>query len=90
MSDYDLVVRGGLVADGSGNPARRADVDLFLFDPEAIRRPSRKELVHDLPGGVGRFQAVPNGVAATVVNGVPIVVDAKITDAYPGRVVSPA
>jgi N-acyl-D-aspartate/D-glutamate deacylase len=64
--------------------------DLFLFDPAAIRRPSRKELVHDLPGGVGRFQAVPNGVAATVVNGVPIVVDAKLTDAHPGRVVSPA
>jgi N-acyl-D-aspartate/D-glutamate deacylase len=72
----------GLVQNGSW-------ADLMVFDPEAIRRPGRKELVHDLPGGAGRFQAYPNGIRATIVNGVPIVLDGKLTDHRPGQVVSP-
>jgi len=63
--------------------------DLVVLDPEAIRRPGRKELVHDLPGGIGRFQAYPNGVVATIVNGEPIVLDGALTGRLPGRVVSP-
>jgi N-acyl-D-aspartate/D-glutamate deacylase len=63
--------------------------DLMLFDPEAIRRPGRKELVADLPGGIGRFQAYPNGIHATIVNGQPIVLDGVLTDRLPGQVVSP-
>jgi N-acyl-D-aspartate/D-glutamate deacylase len=63
--------------------------DLMIFDPEAIRRPGRKELVYDLPGGIGRFQARPNGFVATIVNGVPIVEDGVLTDLRPGQVVSP-
>ncbi|HEY5109586.1 MAG TPA: amidohydrolase family protein [Acidimicrobiales bacterium] len=63
--------------------------DLMIFDPEEIRRPGRKELVHDLPGNSGRFQAYPNGIHATIVNGVPIVLDGKLTGALPGQVVSP-
>ena len=63
--------------------------DLMIFDPEAIRRPGRKELVADLPGGTGRFQAYPNGIHATIVNGIPIVLDGALTDSRPGQVVSP-
>jgi N-acyl-D-aspartate/D-glutamate deacylase len=63
--------------------------DLMVFDPEELRRPGRKELVHDLPGGTPRFQAYPNGVRATVVNGVPLVLDGRLTGRLPGRVVSP-
>ena len=63
--------------------------DLMIFDPEAIRRPGRKELVADLPGGIGRFQAYPNGIHATIVNGEPIVLDGALTDRRPGQVVSP-
>jgi N-acyl-D-amino-acid deacylase len=63
--------------------------DLMIFDPEEIRRPGRKELVHDLPGQIGRFQAYPNGIHATIVNGVPIVLDGVLTDRRPGQVVSP-
>jgi N-acyl-D-aspartate/D-glutamate deacylase len=63
--------------------------DLMVFDPVAIRQPGRKELVADLPGGTNRFQAYPNGIRATIVNGVPIVLDGKLTDRRPGRVVSP-
>jgi N-acyl-D-aspartate/D-glutamate deacylase len=61
----------------------------MVFDPVAIRQPGRKELVADLPGGTNRFQAYPNGIRATIVNGVPIVLDGKLTDRRPGRVVSP-
>ncbi len=63
--------------------------DLVVFDTEEIRRPGRKELVHDLPGDSARFQAYPNGVHATIVNGVPVVLEGKLTDALPGQVVSP-
>lgn len=63
--------------------------DLMIFDPEAIRRPGRKELVADLPGGISRFQAYPNGIHATIVNGIPIVLDGALTDSRPGQVVSP-
>jgi N-acyl-D-aspartate/D-glutamate deacylase len=63
--------------------------DLMIFDPTEITRPSRKELVHDLPGGIGRFQAYPNGVRATIVNGEPIVLNGVLTDRRPGQVVSP-
>ena len=72
----------GLVQDGHF-------ADLVVFDPEEIRRPGRKELVHDLPGDSARFQAYPNGIHATIVNGVPIVLDGKITGNLPGQVVSP-
>ncbi len=73
----------GLVAPGY-------HADLFVFDRDEIRRPARKEYVRDLPGGIGRFQAYPSGVRATIVNGVPIVVDGKLTDRLPGEVVTPA
>ena len=63
--------------------------DLVVFDAEVLRRPGRKDLVHDLPGGIGRFQSYPNGVRATVVNGVPIVLDGVVTGRRPGEVVSP-
>lgn len=63
--------------------------DLMVFDAEAIRRPGRKDLVHDLPGGIGRFQSYPNGVRATVVNGVPVVLDGALSGRCPGEVVSP-
>lgn len=63
--------------------------DLMVFDAEEIRRPGRKDLVHDLPGGIGRFQAYPNGIHATIVNGVPIVLDGTLTGNLPGEVVAP-
>ncbi len=57
--------------------------DLFVFDPDTIDA-GRKEFVRDLPGGAGRFKAWPVGVRATIVNGVPIVVDNEPTGARPG------
>jgi N-acyl-D-aspartate/D-glutamate deacylase len=63
--------------------------DLMLFDPERVG-PGTKRMVHDLPGGEGRFVARPQGIVATIVNGEPIVLDGKLTGAHPGRVLRPA
>jgi N-acyl-D-aspartate/D-glutamate deacylase len=62
--------------------------DLMVFDPDTIG-PWKKEFVHDLPGGVGRFKAWGRGVHATVVNGAPIVLGGELTGQLPGLVVSP-
>ncbi len=63
--------------------------DLMVFDPETIA-PDRKEFVHDFPNGEGRWRSWPMGVYATIVNGVPIVIDGEITGALPGVVVRPS
>jgi N-acyl-D-aspartate/D-glutamate deacylase len=66
-----------------------APADLMVFDPDTIG-PWKKEFVHDLPGGVGRFKAWGKGVVATVVNGEPIVLHGELTGRLPGQVVRPA
>ncbi len=76
----------GLSDRGSLEPGRWGDV--FLFDPDRIDA-GRKEFVRDLPGGAGRFRAWPEGVHATIVNGVPVIVDGEPTGALPGMVSSP-
>ena len=76
----------GLGDRGTLKPGGWADI--MIFDPETIG-PWRKEFVHDLPGHVGRWKALGHGVKATIVNGVPIVVDGELTGALPGHVVSP-
>ena len=60
----------------------------MVFDPETIG-PWNKEFVHDLPGGVGRFKAWGQGVHATIVNGVPIVLHGELTGRLPGVVGGP-
>jgi N-acyl-D-aspartate/D-glutamate deacylase len=60
----------------------------MIFDPETIG-PWKKEFVHDLPGGVGRFKAWGKGVKATIVNGEIIVLDGELTGKLPGHVVKP-
>jgi N-acyl-D-aspartate/D-glutamate deacylase len=64
--------------------------DLFVFDPDTIG-PAQKAFVHDFPNGAGRWTSKPTGVKATIVNGVPIVLDGELQpDAgLPGRVVRP-
>jgi len=76
----------GLTGRGSLLPGFAADV--MIFDPERIG-PHSKRRVHDFPGGEARFVARPTGVSATIVNGVPIVLDGKLTRALPGQVVRP-
>jgi N-acyl-D-amino-acid deacylase len=76
----------GLAGRGTITPGGWAD--LFVFDPDEIG-PWKKEFVHDLPGGVGRFKAWGRGVHATVVNGAPIVLEGKLTEHLPGRFLRP-
>lgn len=76
----------GLSHRGTLLPGNAADV--MLFDPDRIDA-GRKEFVRDLPGGAGRFKAWPEGVHATIVNGVPVVVDGVPTGSLPGQVTSP-
>jgi hypothetical protein len=61
---------------------------MMIFDPDVIG-PWRKEFVHDLPGGVGRYKAFGKGVRATIVNGQPIVLDGELTGRLPGAVIRP-
>lgn len=62
--------------------------DMMIFDADEIG-PLRKDFVHDLPGGVGRYKAYGRGVHATIVNGEPIVLDGELTGRLPGRIVAP-
>jgi N-acyl-D-aspartate/D-glutamate deacylase len=64
--------------------------DLFVFDPDTIG-PAHKEFVHDFPNGAGRWTSKPEGAKATIVNGVPIVIDGELQpDAgLPGHVLKP-
>jgi N-acyl-D-aspartate/D-glutamate deacylase len=78
----------GLVDRGLVLPGYAAD--LFIFDPATVG-PDRKEFVHDFPNGAGRWTSRPTGVRATIVNGVPIVLDGELQpDAgLPGQVLAP-
>lgn len=62
--------------------------DIMIFDADEIG-PLRKEFVRDLPGGVGRYKAYGRGVHATIVNGVPIVLEGELTGRMPGQIVAP-
>ncbi len=63
--------------------------DLMIFDPATVG-PGTKRMVYDLPGDQGRFSARPNGFAATIVAGEPIVLWGQLQTALPGRLVRPA
>lgn len=76
----------GLRDRGTLTPGAWAD--MMIFDPETIG-PTHKEFTHDLPGGVGRYKAFGRGVSATIVNGVPIIVEGELTGDLPGHVVRP-
>jgi N-acyl-D-amino-acid deacylase len=78
----------GLVDRGLVLPGYAAD--LFVFDPETVG-PDQKWLAHDFPNGAARWTSRPKGTRATIVNGVPIVLDGELqADAgLPGQVLAP-
>jgi N-acyl-D-aspartate/D-glutamate deacylase len=65
--------------------------DLMIFDPDTVG-PDEKYVAHDFPNGAPRWVSRPKGVLATIVNGVPIVLDGELqADAgLPGQVLSPS
>jgi N-acyl-D-aspartate/D-glutamate deacylase len=64
--------------------------DVMVFDPATVG-PDEKWLAHDFPNGAARWTSKPRGVHATIVNGVPIVLDGELQrDAgLPGHVLRP-
>ncbi|MGQ0434932.1 MAG: amidohydrolase family protein, partial [Microthrixaceae bacterium] len=64
--------------------------DIMIFDPDTVG-PDQKVLANDFPNGAARWTSKPRGVHATIVNGVPIVIDGELqADAgLPGQVLSP-
>ena len=78
----------GLFDRGMLLPGYAADV--MIFDADEIG-PGRKEFVRDFPNGEGRWSSRPEGFYATIVNGVPIVLDGELTDdcGLPGHVLAP-
>ncbi|HEV8296733.1 MAG TPA: amidohydrolase family protein [Acidimicrobiales bacterium] len=77
----------GIADRGVLAPGWHADV--MVFDPDALRAEDSR-LETDVATGVPRFRNIPRGFAATVVNGVPVVLDGAVTGALPGQVVRPA
>ena len=53
--------------------------------------PAEKEVVADFPNGEARYVSKPEGMKATIVNGVPIVIDGDLVadGALPGQVLRP-
>ena len=78
----------GLVDRGLVLPGYAAD--LFVFDPDTVG-PDQKWLAHDFPNGAARWTSRPKGVKATIVNGVPIVIDGELQEdaGLPGQVLAP-
>ncbi|MCR9097200.1 MAG: amidohydrolase family protein [bacterium] len=78
----------GLTDRGMLIPGYAADI--MIFDPEEIG-PGSKEFVNDFPNGEGRWCSKPEGVYATIVNGVPIVLDGDLVPdcGLPGQIVRP-
>jgi N-acyl-D-aspartate/D-glutamate deacylase len=63
----------------------------MIFDPDTVG-PDQKWLAHDFPNGAARWTSRPKGVHATIVNGVPIVLDGELQAGagLPGQVLSPS
>ena len=75
----------GLTGRGTLEPGGAADI--AIFDPSTIG-PGEKYVAHDFPNGAARWVSRPVGVHATIVNGVPVVVDGELdTDGRPGQIV---
>jgi N-acyl-D-aspartate/D-glutamate deacylase len=80
----DLAQGWGIKDRGELAPGKYAD--LVVFDPDTIAR-GEEELIHDVPGGSGRYVRRPSGVHQVIVNGAVLVDEGRYTSARPGRLV---
>jgi N-acyl-D-aspartate/D-glutamate deacylase len=74
----------GLFDRGLIAPGYKADINVIDFDHLRLHAP---ELSYDLPAGGRRLIQRAEGYTAMIVNGVPVYLDGKATDALPGRLV---
>ena len=73
----------GLRDRGTIEIGKRADLNVIDFENLRLDRP---RLVHDLPAGGKRLLQDAHGYRATLVRGVAIAIDGKLTGERPGRV----
>jgi len=83
MVTFDNASAFELTDLGLLRPGYRAD--LVVFD-EATIKPKLPTVETDLPGGSRRLVQKAEGIAATVVSGVPTFLDGEFTGHYPGQV----
>jgi len=60
--------------------------DIVIFDKDRVQ-PCLPTVVSDLPGGARRLMQKAEGIAYTVVNGIPTFEHGKATGEYPGQVI---
>ncbi len=73
--------------DGRGRVAHGDHGDLVIFALDELHYDA-DEFVHDLPGGGARLRRPEGGFRATIVSGVPVQEQGKLTGALPGRVIA--
>ena len=83
MVTFDNASAFELTGLGLLRPGYRAD--LVVFDEDTIK-PKLPTVEADLPGGSRRLVQKAEGIAATVVSGVPTFLDGEFTGHYPGQV----
>lgn len=77
----------GFTGRGTIAPGNHADLAVFALDELHY---DDDEFVHDLPGDGARLRRPEGGYRATIVAGVPVQLDGKLTGELPGRVISAA
>lgn len=82
MITYAPATAWGFYDRGLLRPGLAADVNVIDMDVLTADMP---EVVDDLPGGARRIVQRATGYRATVVGGVPLLVDGEHTGRYPGR-----
>ena len=81
---FDTARYIGLNDRGAIAPGQKADINIIELDNLKLERP---HLVADLPAGGKRLLQHARGYRHTLVNGVPITQDGKLTGERPGRLV---
>ena len=80
---YDLLIKNGSVIDGTGEPARHADI--AIFDPQTVGSTIRGEWRFDIPGRGRRVAMRCKGVEYAIVNGEISHADGQVTEATTKR-----
>lgn len=84
MQAHDTARFVGLKDRGVLAPGQKADINIIDFDGLQLTHP---EMQNDLPAGGQRLMQRATGYIATLLNGVAIARDGKLTGARPGRLV---
>lgn len=84
MITHDTAAHMGYSDRGVLAPGKKADVNVINYDALHLKAP---RMVQDLPAGGQRLLQGVEGYIATLVSGVPVIENDKVTGARPGRLV---